>query len=158
MSTTDHERCPECGGHLPPGLPSGLCPHCALAGSLAGKASGPGPANASASAENLPSGLEAFGDYEELQEIGRGGMGIVFKAWQKSLERHVAIKMPIFGGHITPDLIKRFRGEAVLAASLHHPNIIPIHEVGIRNGQHYITMEYVDGRNLSARLRAEPMS
>ncbi|HXI53706.1 MAG TPA: serine/threonine-protein kinase, partial [Candidatus Saccharimonadales bacterium] len=154
MSKSEQVRCPECGSHLPPGLPLGLCPHCALAEFHVG-----GPRVSAPSEEGAAApGPGDFGDYEGLREVGRGGMGVVFKAWQKSLERHVAIKMPIFGGFITPDLIKRFRGEAVFAASLHHRNIVPIHEVGIRNGQHYITMDYVDGQNLAARLRARPMS
>ena len=87
----------------------GLCPRCALA-----EGSG---VSLPAREDDAPAVPREFGDYEELQEVGRGGMGVVFKAWQKSLERHVAIKMPMFGSYITPDLIKRFRGEAVLAAS-----------------------------------------
>ena len=84
-----------------------------------------------------------------LEEIGRGGMGMVYRARQRSLDRVVAIKLMAFGPGSSPELVKRFRAEAVSAASLHHPNIVAIHEVGIHEGQHFFVMDYVAGRSLA---------
>ena len=97
---------------------------------------------------------DRFGDYELLEEIGRGGMGVVYRARQRSLNRVVAIKMMAFGPNSNPDLVKRFRAEAVSAASLHHPNIVAIHEVGIHEDRHFFVMDYVEGRSL-ARVISE---
>jgi serine/threonine-protein kinase len=83
-----------------------------------------------------------------LEEIGHGGMGVVYRARQKSLDRMVALKMLLFGPHAPPESVKRFRAEAVATAALQHPNIVAIHEVGFCEGQHFIAMDYVEGRHL----------
>lgn len=94
-----------------------------------------------------------FGEYQLLEEIGRGGMGIVYKARQKNLNRTVALKM-IISGHLASDVeVDRFRREARAAATLQHPNIISIHEIGVHNGHHFFTMDYVEGESLTDRLR-----
>ncbi|QDU59255.1 Serine/threonine-protein kinase PrkC [Planctomycetes bacterium Pan216] len=101
-----------------------------------------------------------FGKYELLEEIGRGGMGVVFKARHLELQRVVAVKMLLFGQLSTPDQIERFHAEARAAARLSHPSIVPIFDVGQENGQHYFAMEYVEGESLAERLRRgrlEPM-
>ena len=94
----------------------------------------------------------SFGDYELLEEIGRGGMGVVYRARQRSLNRVVAIKMMAFGPNSSPELVKRFRAEAVSAASLHHPNIVAIHEVGIHEERHFFVMDYVEGQSLTKAI------
>jgi serine/threonine-protein kinase len=98
-----------------------------------------------------------FGSYELLEEIGRGGMGVVYKARQKGLERTVAIKMILAGHLASPEHVRRFRAEAKAAAGLRHPQIVDIHEVGELHGRHYFAMEYVDGISLAERIAQGPL-
>jgi WD40 repeat protein/predicted Ser/Thr protein kinase len=94
-----------------------------------------------------------FRDYELLKEIGKGGMGIVYAARQSRPKRIVALKMIREGQLASPDDVSRFRSEAEIAATLDHPNIVPIYEVGEFEGQHYFTMKYIQGGSLAKHLR-----
>ena len=95
-----------------------------------------------------------LGDFEILQEIGRGGMGVVYLAKQRSLQRRVALKMLPFAAVLDPNQIARFHTEAQAAASLHHPNIVPVYSVGNERGVHFYSMQYIDGQTMEAFLES----
>ena len=92
--------------------------------------------------------VRSFAGYEIIGEIGRGGMGVVYKARDPHLRRTVALKVLLGAEHASAEEVERFYREAKSAARLHHPNIVPIHELRMHKGRHYYTMDYVDGRPL----------
>jgi TolB-like protein/Tfp pilus assembly protein PilF len=130
--------------------PEGLCAACVLEtslGMLRDEFSGVGGAE-------MP---EELGDYQLMEEIGRGGQGLVYRARQKSLNRIVALKVIGLGRWATKAHIKRFRLEAEAAASLDHPCIVPIHEIGESEGSCYFSMKLVEGRRLDEVVKCESM-
>src|SRR5262245_32221956 len=113
-----------------------------------------GPASEGTVGETLP---RVFGDYDLVAELGRGGMGVVYKAWDKKLERCVALKMVLRGRFASDVDLHRFRSEAASAAGLTHPNIVPVFQVGEQDGQAYFCMKYVEGKTLSQVVAEGPL-
>lgn len=151
MHTT--RLCERCGAAIDCYAPQGLCAGCLLSDGLGGSQEQPSePGTASTGAE-----ARYFGDYELLQKVAQGGMGVVHKARELSTGRIVALKVLRLGTEPGPEAVKRFQTEVVAAASLQHPNIVAIHDVGQTEGQHFFTMDFVEGPTLSALAQARPI-
>lgn len=152
--------CTECGNKLAPGAPEGLCPKClfGMGVMMALEDSDQNEFDLAINTVRRDDSSRVFGDYELIDEIARGGMGVVYRARQLSLGRIVAVKMMLFGQFSSEEYVRRFKAEAAAAAALQHPNIVAIYEIGEHEGSHYFSMEYVEGQNLADAARENPMS
>ena len=154
MNTEPMPKCPQCGAPLPPNAPAGLCPNCLMALNLRTETAFSG--EQTAAQPPLPPGQIAphFPQLEILECLGRGGMGVVYKARQKTLNRFAALKLLAPERVNDPKFAERFAREAQALAALNHPNIVTIYDFGQAGGFYYLLMEFVDGTNLRHLLQA----
>ena len=151
---SDESKCPQCGALLKEDAPAGLCPHCLMALNLKTETVFTDDAPAAQPPLSPEQIAPYFPQLEILEFLGRGGMGVVYKARQKTLNRLVALKL------LAPERVndakfaERFTHEAQALAALNHPNIVTIYDFGQAGGFYFLLMEFVDGLNLRQLLRA----
>jgi predicted Ser/Thr protein kinase len=145
-------RCPKCGGELPGNAPSGLCPKCLMQAGLGGAAATVPPPSRVTNSQ-LEKVARQFPQLEILELLGQGGMGVVYKARQRHLNRLVAVKILPPAAGADPAFAERFTREAQALAQLNHPNIVQVYDFGRTAEFFYIVMEFVDGANLRVLIR-----
>lgn len=151
----DIQRCKTCGGVLGDTGEGDVCPSCALRGIISVD---PLVDETEETPRSTPPTLpRKFGAYELLEELGRGGMGVVYRARQTNLDREVAVKLLLAGAHAGELALKRFQTEASAAAGLHHPAIVAIHDYGEVDGQPYYAMDLIEGQNLAELCGGRPL-
>src|SRR5579862_5488187 len=169
-------HCPKCGLDMPVSGWADLCPRCLVRVSLGQLDTAKAAVPAIAASDDItppqsraasswpallqpgPGGTRHFADYDLLEEIGRGGMGVVFKARQRSLNRIVAVKVLLGGSMASSQMAGRFHSEAEAIAQLHHPNIVAIYEAGQCDGTPFFALEYVPGRTLADLVTERPLA
>ena len=155
MNTLHLPTCPKCGLPLPVDAPKGLCPRCLAAMNLAGETALTGADAVAAQTPLTPAELAPhFPQLEILECLGRGGMGVVYKARQKSLNRFVALKLLAPERAKDPSFAERFAKEAQALAALNHPHIVGVYDFGQAGGFYFLLMEFVDGVNLRQAMKA----
>src|ERR1700722_7290462 len=154
MSDSPSPKCPQCGAPLPAVAPAGLCPNCLMALNLQTDTAFTG--DSPSVQPPLPPEQIAphFPQLEILACLGRGGMGVVYKARQKTLNRIVALKLLAPERVGDANFAARFAREAQALAALNHPNIVTIYDFGQAGGFYYLLMEFVDGVNLRQAMSA----
>src|SRR6185369_13098136 len=145
--------CPQCHAQLPPDAPLGLCPRCLIRSAAGLSDPAPGPEVDFPDIGNLADVAKRLPQFEVIELLGQGGMGVVYKARQPALDRFVALKILPPADALSPDFLERFLREARALAKLSHPNIVGVHDFGEQGGLYSFVMEYVDGANLRALLQ-----
>ena len=159
MGPSERRICSACGALLSEDSAASTCARCLMEACFGKSEHGaPEAAPAGAFDSGLAAPGEVFGDYELREEIARGGMGVVFKARQRSLDRTVALKMMLPGWLNNKEIVSRFRVEAEAASRLMHPGIVAIHDVGECDGQQFYSMDYIEGFDLVRRVKNGPVS
>src|SRR6266446_2952132 len=160
MSTATLRFCPQCQRPLPANAPEGLCPQCLLQAAAA-PPSEPRMVTTGGGIVDIGDPVavgKCLPQFEIIELLGRGGMGVVYKARQKQLDRLVALKILPPTDALTSDFVERFTREARSLAKLSHPNIVTVYEFGESGGLYFLVMEFVDGVNLREMIRTKRMA